>query len=62
MCRSILKPKISPVRICLDSESKKYPETPADELHEEGKGWILGLTLNGPCSGRELLKAVGGLC
>lgn len=42
------------------SESKKYPETP-DELDEEGKGHILGLTLNRPCSVSELLKAVGGL-
>lgn len=44
-----------------DSESKKYTKTPADELYEEGKGHILGLMLNGVCSVRELLKAVGGL-
>lgn len=46
-----MKAKISLVWICLDSGSKKDPETPVDELHEGGEGeWT-----------RELLEAAGGL-
>lgn len=56
-----MKAKISLVWICLDSESKKDPETPVDELQEGGEGRILGWRLNGPRLGRELLKAAGGL-
>lgn len=60
MCRSSVKAKISLVWICLDSGSKKDPETPVDEVHEGGEGRILGLTLNGRRLGRELLELLVG--